>query len=87
MPSEIRIPYQKMEGQADQVDIWLKQNAGAGSVRYGGREGEIRHWLNGDDWLYYVQYPLAEQAPFEESVTVYIFKNERVATEFALRFA
>ena len=87
MPSEIRIPYPKMHTQADQVQEWLRTNAGTGSVRYGGREGEIRHWLNGDDWLYYVQYPMAEQAPLEESVTVYIFKNEQTATEFALRFA
>ena len=87
MPSEIRMHYVKMQQQGNNIDDWLRTNAGTGSVRYGGREGEIRHWLNGDDWLYYVQYPMAEQAPLEESVTVYIFKNERVATEFALRFA
>lgn len=87
MPHEIRIPYPKMNTKQDQVDTWLTTNAGVGSVRYGGREGEIRHWLNGDDWLYYVEYPMAEQAPLEESTTVYIFRNERTATEFALRFA
>jgi hypothetical protein len=87
MPSEIRMPYTKMQQQGNTIDDWLRDNAGTGSVRYGGREGEIRHWLIGDDWLYYVQYPMAEQAPLEESVTVYIFKNERIATEFALRFA
>jgi hypothetical protein len=87
MPNEIIMPYTKMQQQGNNIDDWLRANAGTGSVRYGGREGEIRHWLNGDDWLYYVQYPMAEQAPLEESVTVYIFKNERVATEFALRFA
>ena len=86
MPSEIRIPYSKMETQADQVDEWLRTNAGVGSVRYGGREGEIRHWLNGDDWLYYVQYDMSEHATLELACTVYIFKDERVATEFALRF-
>ena len=59
MPSEIRMPYTKMQQQGNTID----------------------------DWLYYVQYPMAEQAPLEESVTVYIFKNERIATEFALRFA
>ena len=87
MPSEIRMPYTKMQQQGNNIHDWLRDNAGTGSVRYGGREGEIRHWLNGDDWLYYVQYPMAEQTPLEESVTVYIFKNERIATEFALRFA
>ena len=87
MPHEIRIPYPKWQTQNDKMDLWLRTNAGTGSIRYGGREGEIRHWLNGDDWLYYVQYPMAEQAILEESITVYIFKNEKTATEFALRFA
>ncbi len=87
MPSEIRIPYRKMQQHDGLIDEWLRTNAGTGSVRFGGREGEIRHWLNGDDWLYYVQYPIAEQTVLEESTTVYIFKNEQIATEFALRFA
>lgn len=87
MPGEIRIPYSKMQQHGEKIDEWLRTNAGTGSVRYGGREGEIRHWLNGDDWLYYVQYPMANQAPLEESTTVYIFKNEQTATEFALRFS
>ena len=87
MPHEIRIAYPKWQDQNDKMESWLRTNAGTGSIRYGGREGEIRHWLNGDDWLYYVQYPMAEQAILEESITVYIFKNEKTATEFALRFA
>lgn len=87
MPNEIRIPYAKMQQHDGRIDEWLRNHAGVGSVRYGGREGEIRHWLNGDDWLYYVQYPMAEQTVLEESTTVYIFKNEQTATEFALRFA
>jgi len=76
-----------MQQHDGKIDEWLRTNAGTGSVRFGGREGEIRHWLNGDDWLYYVQYPLAEQTVLEESTNVYIFKNEQIATEFALRFA
>jgi len=87
MPSEIRLPYTKMEAQQDKVDAWLRENAGVGSVRYGGREGEIKHWLNGDDWLYYVQYNMSEQATLELAATVYIFKDEKIATEFALRFS
>jgi len=87
MPSEIRLPYTKMEAQQDKVDAWLRENAGVGSVRYGGREGEIKHWLNGDDWLYYVQYIMSEQATLELAATVYIFKDEKIATEFALRFS
>jgi hypothetical protein len=86
VPSEIRIPYPKLEKNLNEIEEWLRTNAGTGSVRYGGREGEIRHWLNGDDWLYYVQYTLGDQASLEDSTTVYIFKNEKVATEFALRF-
>lgn len=87
MPSEIRIPYAKMQQHNGRIDEWLRTNAGVGSVRYGGREGEIKHWLGGDDWLYYIQYPMADQSPLEESVTVYIFKNEQIAIEFALRFS
>jgi hypothetical protein len=87
MPSEIRMPYTKMQQQGNNIDDWLRANAGTGSVRYGGREGEIRHWLNGDDWLYYVQYPMGNQSALEDSTTVYIFRDEKVATEFALRFA
>lgn len=87
MPSEIRIPYPKIEIQQDQVEEWLRTNAGTGSVRYGGRSGEIRHWLNGDDWLYYTCYSLEDSDQLKDQDTVFIFRDERVATEFALRFA
>jgi len=42
MPSEIRIPYAKMQQHNGRSDEWLRNNAGVGSVRYGGREGEIK---------------------------------------------
>jgi len=83
--AQIRINYKKLENRRDEVDIWLKQNAGTGSVRYGGREGTIRHWLNGDDWLYYSEYG-AEDERLNETDIVFVFKNEQIATEFALRF-
>ena len=51
MPSTIKIPYGNMTEKHDAIESWLRDNAGTGSVRYGGREGEINHWLNGDDWL------------------------------------
>lgn len=76
-----------MSEQTEEMHQWLNKNAGTGSIRYGGREGEINHWLNGDDWLYYNCYTLGDSDRLEDQDTVFIFKDERVATEFALRFA
>jgi hypothetical protein len=86
MPTQIEIYYTKLENRRDEVDIWLKQNAGNGSIRYGGREGTIKHWLNGDDWLYYSEYG-KENEQLNETNVIFVFRDERVATEFALRFA
>jgi hypothetical protein len=87
MATKIKISYTKLSEQHDAIEAWLAANAGSGSVRYGGREGEINHWLNGDDWLYYNQYSLGDSDKLEDSDTVFVFRDERVATEFALRFA
>lgn len=87
MPNKVKVPYKKMSSQTAEIESWLQANAGTGSVRYGGREGEINHWLNGDDWLYYNQYSLGDSDRLEDQDTVFIFRDERVATEFALRFA
>jgi hypothetical protein len=87
MAAKIKIPYKNLSEQHDAIESWLVANAGCGSVRYGGREGEINHWLNGDDWLYYNQYTLGDSDRLEDSDTVFVFRDERVATEFALRFA
>lgn len=87
MPSKVKVPYKKMSEKTGEIESWLKANAGTGSVRYGGREGEINHWLNGDDWLYYNQYSLGDSDRLEDQDTVFIFKDEKIATEFALRFA
>jgi len=87
MPTEIRISYPKMEKNSSRIEEWLKANAGKGSLRFGGREGDIKHWLNGDDWLYYNCYSLGDQAKLQDADTVFIFKNEQIATEFALRFS
>ena len=86
MSAEIRIKYNKLEGRREDVDQWLQTNAGTGSARFGGREGTIRHWLNGDDWLYYSEFDQGEDQLAETDV-VFLFKDERIATEFALRFA
>lgn len=87
MATKIKISYTKLSEQHDVIEAWLAANAGTGSVRYGGREGEINHWLNGDDWLYYNQYSLGDSDLLEDSDTVFVFRDERIATEFALRFA
>lgn len=87
MPSKVIVPYEKMTSKHDQIESWLSANAGRGSVRFGGREGKIHHWLNGDDWLYYNAYSLGDSDKLADADTVFIFKDERVATEFALRFA
>lgn len=87
MPSKVKVPYKKMSEQHDAIESWLGINAGQGSVRYGGREGEIDHWLNGDDWLYYNCYTLGDSDQLGDQDTVFIFRDEKIATEFALRFA
>lgn len=87
MPSTIKIPYRNTIEKHDAIEAWLRDNAGRGSVRYGGREGEINHWLNGDDWLYYNSYSLGDSDRLEDSDTVFVFRDAQVATEFALRFA
>ena len=87
MPSEVTVPYNKMETLKSDIEDWLTKNAGIGSARYGGRTGEIRHWLNGEDWLYYNCWTDGDLADYEHTNTVFVFRDERVATEFALRFA
>lgn len=87
MPSEVIIPQSKMETHKSEIEDWLIKNAGIGSARYGGREGKIRHWLNGEDWLYYNSWTLDDQADYEYTDTIFVFRDERLATEFALRFA
>lgn len=87
MANKVKVPYKKMESLNEEIHQWLDANAGRGSVRYGGREGEISHWLNGDDWLYYNCYSLGDSDKLADQDTVFIFRDERAATEFALRFA
>lgn len=87
MVTKIKIPYKNLTKNHDEIEEWLANNAGKGSVRYGGREGDINHWLNGDDWLYYNQYSLGDSDRLNDQDTIFVFRDERVATEFALRFA
>jgi ABC-type glycerol-3-phosphate transport system substrate-binding protein len=76
-----------MEKQKVEIEAWLTANAGRGSARYGGREGTINHWLNGDDWCYYNQWIVGDSEDLETKDTVFVFRDEKAATEFALRFA
>ena len=76
MASDVTVSRQTMETKQVEIDQWLKKHAGAGSARYAG-PNNVRHWLNGDDWL---NYEL-------DDVTVFVFKDEQLAVEFALRFA
>lgn len=78
----IVIPYEKYETLREEIDEWLKTR-GRGTARYGGREGVIKHWLGGDDWCYYNQWDRESNV----SDTIFLFKNEKDAVEFALRFS
>jgi hypothetical protein len=78
----IVVPYEKYETLKEDIDSWLRTR-GQGTARYGGREDVIKHWLGGDDWCYYNQW--SEDRTI--SSTVFLFRKEQDAVEFALRFA
>lgn len=80
MASDVTVPRQTMETKQAEIDQWLKKHAGAGSARYAG-PNNVRHWLNGDDWL---SYDLINET---QDNTVFVFRDEQLAIEFALRFA
>ena len=76
MASDVTVPQRTMDEKQAEIDQWIKTHAGQGSPRYAG-PNNVRHWLNGDDWL---NYEL-------DDVTVFVFKDEQLAVEFALRFS
>lgn len=76
MASDVTVPQRTMETKQIEINLWLEKNAGKGSTRYAG-PNNVRHWLNGDNWL---NYEL-------DDVTVFVFKDEQLAVEFALRFS
>lgn len=78
----IVVPQEKYQTLKEDIADWLKTR-GQGTSRYGGKAGEIRHWLGGDDWCYYTQWDTEQTV---ES-TVFLFRKETDAVEFALRFA
>ena len=87
MSAKIVISASRMQQMKSEIEAWLAANAGRGSARYGGKDGQIDHWLNGDDWLYYNQYTAGDAENLQESGTIFLFKRSDLATEFALRFA
>ena len=78
----IVVPCEKYETLREDIEAWL-HTRGQGTARYGGREGVIKHWLGGDDWCYYNQWNEDRTI----SSTVFLFRKETDAVEFALRFA
>lgn len=90
MSSKVIVPTEKLSNRMDEVRAFLQKEVGRGSARFGGKEGNINHWLNGDDWCYYDQWeddPGRDPAHGPNVVnTVFVFKNEAHAVEFALRF-
>jgi len=79
MANDVTVPRNTMEIKQAEIDQWIKTHAGSGSARYAGRN-HVRHWLNGDDWL---SYDLVDD---DNDITVFVFRNEQLAVEFALRF-
>ena len=77
----IVVPQEKYEVLREDIEAWLRTR-GQGTARYGGKAGEIRHWLGGDDWCYYTQWDTERIVG-----TVFLFRKEEDAVEFALRFA
>jgi hypothetical protein len=81
--------------KTDSIEKWnsireFLVTLGNGSSRFGGREGDVDHWLNGDDWCYYDRWNVvdSDQPDSAEQIsnTVFVFKNKEHAVEFALRF-
>ena len=89
MASKIVLPSEKIEDEKiNEITEWLQKNAGQGSSRYGGQKGNVSHWLQGDDWLYYEEYTLSEDEDRAiDANLIFVFRSEEVAVQFALRFA
>ena len=85
--NQVLVPSEKYDTLRDEINEFLKQ-CGSGTSRYGGKTGSINHWLGTDDWCYYDQWEFNPETEEEMSFnTVFIFRTEKNAVEFALRFA
>lgn len=86
MSSKVIVPEEKLSNRMEEARQFLR-SCGTGSTRFGGKEGNINHWLNGEDWCYYDQWTTNPEDTESRVVnTVFVFKNEAHAVEFALRF-
>ena len=85
--NRVIVPSEKYEVLRDEIKEFLKE-CGTGTARFGGRVGSINHWLGPDDWCYYDQWETSVNPDLELAVNVvFLFRNEKNAVEFALRFA
>ena len=85
--NRVIVPSEKYEVFRDEIKEFLKE-CGTGTARFGGRVGSINHWLGPDDWCYYDQWDTSVNPELELVVNVvFLFRNEKNAVEFALRFA
>lgn len=85
--NQVVISSDRYHEQRPAIIDFLK-DCGIGTSRFGGRTGEVKHWLGTDDWCYYDQWETQADPDLNHVInTVFIFRSERAAVEFALRFA
>ena len=85
--NKVIVPQDKYNAFKDEIKAFLKE-CGTGTSRFGGRVGSINHWLGPDDWCYYDQWETMLDPDLNQIVNVvFLFRSEKNAVEFALRFA
>ena len=93
--NKVLVPQDKYDALKDEIKAFLKE-CGTGTSRFGGRffrhfggrVGSINHWLGPDDWCYYDQWETMLDPDLNQIVNVvFLFRSEKNAVEFALRFA
>jgi len=85
--NKVLVPQDKYDALNDEIKAFLKE-CGTGTARFGGRVGSINHWLGPDDWCYYDHWETMLDPDLNQIVNiVFLFRNEKNAVEFALRFA
>lgn len=85
--NRVAVPSEKYDIVKDEIHKFLA-DCGQGTSRFGGKTGSLNHWLGTDDWCYYDEWVFDPETEEEMSFnTVFVFRDQRKATEFALRFA
>ena len=85
--NRVLVPHDKYDTLRDEIKAFLNE-CGSGTSRYGGKTGSINHWLGPDDWCYYDQWETMLDPDLNQIVNVvFLFRSEKNAVEFALRFA